>query len=341
MSDPAPDRDPLAIDRDETSDVDVGVNADSDANANTGLAAGIDADADANVAAEIDVDINLDADSDADAKPRVDGDPIADGGSSERHEPVVVVVDAETPGNVGTIARAMKNFGLSELKLVDPPHLDPDGEAYGFAGHAREDVLPNAEEVTFEAVVETYHTVGCTAITGEDSRRHRRFPFRTPETLAESLRTVDAPTALVFGREGRGLHNHEIERLDEVCSIPASEDYPVLNLGQAATIILYELRELTLGETQLPDVERFRADESDIERLYEYVSDFLSAQQYNDRKRAKTERLVRRLVGRSHPTDREVHTLMGVFRRATAQLEHRRDLLERYDVPDTLDGPAE
>ena len=119
-----------------------------------------------------------------------------------RTAPVVVVVGAETPGNVGTIARAMKNFGLSDLKLVDPPPLGRDSEAYGFAGHAREDVLPNAETVTFDEVVESYHTVGCTAITNEDSRRHVRFPFRTPRELAESLRSVDAPTALVFGREG-------------------------------------------------------------------------------------------------------------------------------------------
>jgi len=240
-------------------------------------------------------------------------------------KPVVVVVEAETPGNVGTIARAMKNFGLSELKLVDPPELDPDGEAYGFAGHAREDVLPNAETVTFEEIVENYHTVGCTAITGEDSRRHVRFPFKTPLELRESLRTVEAQTALVFGREGRGLHNHEIEQLDEVCSIPASDEYPVLNLGQAATIILYELRELTVDETQLPDVERVRADEPDIERLYEYFADFLDAQNYNERKRAKTQRLMRRLIGRAHPTDREVHTLLGVFRQATNRLNGTAD----------------
>jgi len=236
-------------------------------------------------------------------------------------KPVVVVVEAETPGNIGTIARAMKNFGLSELKLVDPPELDPDGEAYGFAGHAREDVLPNAETVTFEDVVDTYHTVGCTAITGEDSRRHVRFPFKTPTELRTSLGAVETQTALVFGREGRGLHNREIEQLDEVCSIPASSEYPVLNLGQAATILLYELRELTVEKTQLPAVERVRADEPDIERLYDYFSDFLEAQNYNTRKQAKTQRLMRRLVGRAHPTDREVHTLLGVFRQATTQLD--------------------
>ena len=136
---------------------------------------------------------------------------------SVRTTPTVVVVDAKTPGNIGTIARAMKNFGLDDLKLVDPPELAEDGEAYGFAGHAREDVLPNAEDVSFEWVVENYHTVGTTAITGEDDRSHERFPFKTPVELRESLRGVDAPTALVFGREGRGLNNDELSRLDEVC----------------------------------------------------------------------------------------------------------------------------
>lgn len=252
--------------------------------------------------------------------------------------PAVVVVDAETPGNIGTIARAMKNFGLSDLKLVDPPPLDPDGEAYGFAGHAREDVLPNAETVEFADVVANYHTIGCTAITGEDSRRHRRFPYTTPAEVAETLTTVESEAAIVFGREGRGLHNEEIEQLDQICSIPASEEYPVLNLGQAATILLYELRELTVSETQLPDREHTRADEADIERLYDYFATFLAAQSYNERKQEKTQRLMRRLIGRAHPTGREIHTLLGVFREATEQLEHRQQLLDQRDASDSLDS---
>jgi TrmH family RNA methyltransferase len=237
-----------------------------------------------------------------------------------RRGPAVVVVGSKTPGNVGTIARAMKNFGLTDLKLVDPPPLGRDSEAYGFAGHAREDVLPNAETVTLDEVVENYHTVGCTAITGEDARRHVRFPFKTPVELRESLKTVDARTALVFGREGTGLDNEELARLDEVCAIPASADYPVLNLGQAATVVLYELRELTVEETQLPDVERERAAESDVERFYDFFEEFLDAVEHRDHKQGKTSRMIRRLVGRAHPTNREIHTLTGVFRRAVAQL---------------------
>lgn len=226
----------------------------------------------------------------------------------------VVVVGAETPGNIGTIARAMKNFGVSDLKLVDPPELHRDGEAYGFAGHAREDVLPNAEMVSFEEIVENYHTIGFTATTNEDARKHVRFPFRTPEELADDLAGIETDVALVFGRERVGLTNEELARIDQICAIPASAEYPVLNLGQAATIALYELRELTMDESQLPDVERERAAEPEIERFYERFDAMLGAVSYPEEKRAKTMRLVRRLVGRAHPTGREITTLHGVLR---------------------------
>ena len=251
------------------------------------------------------------------------GGPSESPSDGRTHKPVVVVVDPETPGNVGTIARAMKNFGLSELKLVNPPALHEDGEAYGFAGHAREDILPNAEEVTFEEVVETYHTIGTTAITSEDSRGHVRFPFKTPVEVRESLETVDTRTALVFGREGTGLDNTELARLDEVCSIPASADYPVLNLGQAATILLYELRTLTVEETQLPAVERERADEAAIDRFYDFFETFHRSVDTREHKRERTRTMIRRLVGRAHPTEREVATLTGIFRRANELLGDR------------------
>jgi TrmH family RNA methyltransferase len=232
----------------------------------------------------------------------------------------VAVVDAETPGNVGTIARAMKNFGCDRLLLVDPPDLNPDGEAYGFAGQAREDVLPNAREVPFEQLVENYYTVGCTAVTNENATKHVRYPFVMPADLAEELRGVEADACLVFGRESVGLTNDELARLDRVCAIPASEEYPVLNLGQAATILLYELRELAVAETQVPEI-RDRAEEAAIEGLHDQFADFLGALGHPEEKRAKTRRLWRRLLGRAHPTGREVRTLRGLFRRASERME--------------------
>jgi len=240
----------------------------------------------------------------------------------------VAVVDAETPGNVGTIARAMKNFGVEDLYLVDPPELDPAGEAYGFAGHAREDVLPNAREVDFGYLVENFHTVGCTAVTNEDETNHVRYPFRIPRELADSLRGIGADTCLVFGRERVGLTNEELARLDEVCSVPASAEYPVLNLGQASTVVLYELRGLTLDGTQHPDSVHDRAAEHEIEGLHEEFERFLERINHPAGKRAKTARMFRRVLGRAHPTGREASTFRGLLRRASDLLEHPERLLE-------------
>ncbi len=235
----------------------------------------------------------------------------------------VAVVEAETPGNIGTIARAMKNFGLSELLLVDPPELDPDGEAYGFAGHAREDILPNAQTVSFDTVVSEYHTIGCTAVTNEAPDKHVRYPFETPAELAASLDGVDAETCLVFGRESSGLTNQELARLDRICAIPANDDYPVLNLGQAATILMYELREISVSETQLPERDH-SAEPQALEGLHEEFADFLVALGHPEEKRAKTGRMWRRLLGRANPTGREVRTLRGLFRRAGERMRDER-----------------
>ncbi|WP_254523635.1 RNA methyltransferase [Natrinema caseinilyticum] len=241
-----------------------------------------------------------------------------------RTPPAVAVVDAQSPGNVGTIARAMKNFGFEDLLLVDPPKIDPDGEAYGFAGHAREDVLPDATELSFDDLVDSYHTIGCTAVTNEDDNSHVRFPYTTPADLAGRLPTVAGPTALVFGRERVGLTNDELAQIDEICSIPANAEYPVLNLGQAATITLYELRRLALGDdTQLPDLERVRAPEQTLDRLYDQWAALLEEINHPDEKRAKTMRMVRRVFGRADPTEREANTLLGLLRRATERPEEK------------------
>ena len=234
--------------------------------------------------------------------------------------PAVAIVDAKTSGNVGTIARAMKNFGFEDLLLVEPPDVGPESEAWGFAGQAREDILPSAAEITFDELADTYHTVGFTAITNENGASHVRWPFQEPADLADSLVDVETDTALVFGREDVGLTNEEMARLDRVCSIPAGAEYPVLNLGQAATIALYELRGLTGTESQLPEITD-RADAERIEGLLDQFGALLDAIGYREVKRAKTARLWRRLIGRAHPTEREVTTLRGVLRRASERAQ--------------------
>lgn len=242
---------------------------------------------------------------------------MVEGESRETPDIAVAIVGAETPGNIGTIARGMKNFGLTDLLLVDPPELDPDGEAYGFAGQAREDILPDATEITFDQLTERYHTVACTATPNADPQNHVRYPALTPAELSDHLSGVDADIAVVFGRERVGLSNDELASLDMICSIPASAAYPVLNLGQAATIIFYELRQLTVSETQHPDSLHLCADKPDVERLHEYFAEYIDAVGHPEVKQPKTRRMFRRLIGRAVPTPREARTLQGLFRKGS------------------------
>lgn len=228
----------------------------------------------------------------------------------------IAVVDAETPGNIGAIARSMKNFGFSDLLLVDPPELDPNGEAYGMAGHARTDILPNATIIPFETLTEDYVTVGFTAYPGQTDAKHIRYPFFTPNELAAKLESITEPTAVVFGRESTGLQNNELESIDMICSIPASHEYPVLNLAQAATIALYELRTLSTTQSQHP-ARQPRATSEDLELFYEHFDTTLNQLDYPTEKHDKTIRLLRRLLGRANPTERELITLRGVLRAAT------------------------
>lgn len=234
----------------------------------------------------------------------------------------VAVVDAETSGNVGTIARAMKNFGVSDLLLVDPPEIGPGSEAHGFAGRAREDVLANATEVTFDELVDGYHTIGFTALGNPADTKHVRYPVSTPNELVDRLRDIEGETALVFGRERIGLTNDELSRMDELCSIPANPEYSSLNLGQAATVALYELRVLTLSQTQVPEEPHPRAEPEAVEALHERYLALLDRVDYPEERRQKAEIVLRRVLGRGDPTPREIATLHGVLRRFEYVLEH-------------------
>ena len=103
-------------------------------------------------------------------------------------------------------------------------------------------------------------------------------------------------------------------------SIPAAPSYPSLNRGQAATIALYELRDLGLDVSQLPEIDD-RASPEAVERFHDHFAEFLDDLHYPEGKREKTRRLVRRLLGRARPTERELITLRGILRRAGQRRE--------------------
>lgn len=151
---------------------------------------------------------------------------------------VVVLHEPQDLVNIAHVVRAMKNFGVRDLRLVAPREYDAH-RVEGIA-HQTRDLLARLRvfERLDEALADCTHVVGFTA-RGRTAKRNVQRPSEAArEVLARSR---EGAVALVFGREDRGLDNAALDRCHRVVTIPTEASYPSLNLGHAAVVALYEL----------------------------------------------------------------------------------------------------
>lgn len=234
----------------------------------------------------------------------------------------VVLVEPEYQMNIGFVARVMKNFGVRELILVNPPELT--GEAYKFAMHAK-DVLENAKIVTTldEALKMVDVAVGTTGVSGKVY-----LPERTPispEEFAKRSFLYSGKIGIFFGRESKGLSNDELEKMDFTVTIPTSEEYPIMNLSHAVAVVLYEVyKQKIKAETSTEENRHLRKatrEEKDI--LVRYWSELLETLNYpKDPIRRKYYTIMfRRVIGRSFIYAREIYSLYGPLRLAMEKIK--------------------
>jgi len=224
----------------------------------------------------------------------------------------VVLVEPLHEGNVGFTARAMKNFGFSHLVLVSPCPLGDHARAC--ASHAA-DVLEHAEEMTLDRVFAAHDLT--VATTGELSKsvcHSIRMPFFSPKELREHLKDAGGQVAILFGRENWGLSNAEVERCDMICTIPGASEYPILNLSHAVAVLCYEL-------ANLPPPPYRIASRYEMECLYRHMDLMLDRVDHPAHKRKNTLIMMRRILGRTRLTTREVSTIHGLLRRAEWHME--------------------
>lgn len=216
----------------------------------------------------------------------------------------VVLVEPIYEGNVGSVARAMKNFGFSDLVLVRPCEVGDLGLA--MASHARE-LIDGAMVVgsLAEAAEGANLVVGTTGVRGHSTDRHLRVPSLSPRELADRLRGTAGEVALLLGREDDGLSREELAACDVVVSIPTSPEYPIMNISHAAAVLLYELSRVEAGEVEL-------ARPENLARLLDHFRSALVESEYHQHKLEKTMLMLKRIFGRARLTDREVQTLRGV-----------------------------
>ncbi|HXX34122.1 MAG TPA: RNA methyltransferase [Thermodesulfobacteriota bacterium] len=225
----------------------------------------------------------------------------------------IILVRPKFPENIGSVARAMKNTGLSRLMVVNGcSPLHPG--AYKLASGA-EDILERAEEFfTFrEAVSEVGCVIGTTSRGGKE-----RSPDFTPEALAKKLIPISQKNLIgvAFGSEKEGLTNEELSLCHLYARIPSMESFPSLNLAQAAMVVCYALFQSSV-ETRKPSIELAQSEA--LEKMFDHMEKTLVRTGFLDAKHPKRiMRVLRRLLGRSQMNEREVQILQGIW----SQMDH-------------------
>ena len=238
--------------------------------------------------------------------------------SSIRSRFRIILVEPEYELNVGAVARAMKNFGFSDLVFVRPK-CNPKGfDAIKYAKHAKE-LLDSARTARSLAAA----AKGCKFSVGTTGvlYRHWHQTFRSPLSLSDLRKKLEGQpegkVALVFGNEGVGLSEKDISACDFLVTIPTNKEYPILNLSHAAAIVLYELSGLpALGFTPSGEAEK--------EQLIKSFSSIVSRYAGEMRNPRKTKVAFRRMVGKAMLTDKECAAILGVVRRAARGLEEKK-----------------
>jgi len=215
----------------------------------------------------------------------------------------VALLEIQNPGNLGAIARAMKNFELKELILINPK-CKINQEALDRASHAK-DILKKAKIKPFSYLKRFDCTIGTTSKLGNN--------YNIPRTPIPIEEIKGNKIVILFGREDRGLLNKEIKECDLIVSIPASKEYPALNISHAATIIFYEL----FKRSKETSISHFNyATKKDKEIIIKLINESLNNLHFQTKQKRETQRKTwKNLINKSFLTKREIYNLCGYFKK--------------------------
>jgi TrmH family RNA methyltransferase len=224
----------------------------------------------------------------------------------------IVLVEPSHPGNIGAVARAMKNMALENLVLVRPkqfPHSDATARASG-----ADDVLANARVV--ETLDEAIADCGFIAAT---TSRERDPNIRIADVRDAAERIVSeaksAPAAVLFGAERSGLTNIEVAPAHVLIRIPANQAYLSLNLAMAVQLVAYELFRAQGARAEREQREVPLASAADLERMYVHLAQVLEEINFRDRTQSGTNLMtrIRRFLQRAELDQNEANIIRGIL----------------------------
>lgn len=224
----------------------------------------------------------------------------------------IVLVGPMYGGNVGSVCRAMKNMGLSQLVLVAPRADLDHAEARMMAAHAQDIFDARREVLSLAAAVEDCGLVAGTTARPGLYREHARTPREWAPRLVGAA--AETPVALVFGPEDRGLSNEELMPCTQIVVIPSDPAYSSLNLSQAVMVCAYELY-VAAGRFEPPRERSAEAPSAARERLFDIWREALVDIGFMHEDKADHMMLgLRRILSRGPLTEADVRILMGMAR---------------------------
>ena len=227
-------------------------------------------------------------------------------------KPVIVLVRPQLGQNIGKAARAMLNFGLTEMRLVAPRDGWPNPDA-GPAASGADIVLEQAKVFeTTEAAIADCSTVFASTV----RRRDLVMPVVGPEEMAESIAASDKRTAILFGPERSGLETEEVALANAIVTVPINPEFASLNLAQAVILLAYEwskragLAQPTVKELEEP------APHGELEGLIGHLDEELVAKGYfhPPSRTQATRNTVRTIFTKTGWSSREVKAIRGIIR---------------------------
>ena len=231
--------------------------------------------------------------------------------ATEDSQPVIVLVRPQLGENIGKAARAMLNFGLTEMRLVSPRDGWPNPSA-GPAAAGADVVLERAQvyETTAEAVADCAHVYATTV-----RKRGVTKPVQTPEEAARDIPRQSGRSAILFGPERSGLETEDVALARTIITAPINPEFGSLNLAQAVILVAYELSKnanlvMPTQEELLPP-----APQDELDGLIAHLERMLEPKGYffPEARADATRRTLRGVLTKPGWNHLEVRTLRGVL----------------------------
>ena len=247
----------------------------------------------------------------------------------------IVLSQPEHAGNIGSIARLMKNFNFNNLVVFNPieiPEIIRSRHTQGFAMHGK-DILLNADIIEldnqkdhlnkYNELMRKFDLIIASTAKGMHYKNIRRLAT-FPGDLTLPISQKPLSIAIVFGKESHGLTNEEIKIADLLIRIPSNDDYPTLNLSHACGIILYEIynkiHNITIGRGFKPVL---LATKTDKQILYNIIKKLIGSLRIRTYTAENVFFAFKNVFERAFVSKKELNLILGVFSKLNSLLKKR------------------